>query len=90
MEIKIILSPEEQAILGVDEAEHGEEEALPLLFDATDVLGSLTDRINELRTGPLNAQRGELNRAWNQYSMLSGLINGLKRVVGVDQASDTI
>ena len=79
MEIKIILSKDEKNLLGVDETEFLEADALHLLFDATDLLTRNSDHLNMLR-GNVPGVQSQLNKTWHENSILSGLVSGLHRI----------
>ena len=86
MELRIILSENEQALLGLEEAEFPESDAIHLLFDATQLLARNTEHLNNLR-GHTPGVRGQLNVTWHQNSVLSDLVQGLERVTGTGSES---
>ncbi len=81
MEIRVILTPEEQRILGVEDPEVDEGQALSVLFDATRMLQDSHAAMETLR-GHEPSMRAELNSTWHRVGVLSGVVEGLKRVVG--------
>ncbi len=81
MELKIILSLEEQKLLDVDEAEFSDADAIHLLFSATEKLARNSECMNELR-GRVAGQPAQFNRTWHENSVLSDLVNGLERITG--------
>jgi len=83
MELRIILSEDEQTLLGVETAEFSDKDALQLLFDATECLARNTERMNSLR-GHVPGQRAGLNQAWHQDAVIGGLIEGLTRVAQIE------
>ena len=84
MELKGLLTPEEQHLLGVEDSEIDEETALHMLMDVAGRLNRIEGRMQELRGG-LTSEKGELNNLWHQTEVLSGLKVGLTRLAGVEQ-----
>lgn len=81
MEVKVLFTLEEQGILGVESPEIDEGQALSVLFDATRMLEESQAAMETLR-GHEPGARDRLYNTWHRVEVLSGVVEGLKRVVG--------
>ena len=81
MEIKILLSEDERTLLGVEEVEFSEADALHLLFDAIELFKRNSEHLGNLR-GNAPGVQSSFNKTWHENAVISGLVDGLERITG--------
>lgn len=90
MEIKLVLTPDEQEAMDASIAEFPEDDALQLLGDAASRLRQSTEELDQLRAQvPTSGDQldddltSRIDRVWKSQTALRGLTTDLERVTGV-------